>query len=178
MSAAAIQTGPIEDSKIRAMIVAINDQYSKWKGSSVNWVNWRKDSCQIKVVYDDTVSFALFLDFKYKDASKGVPFAHRDNVLRLLHGRHSTVAPCRLMRDEPSFAFREHDVFVAPSEMYELATQVCGDEVELSFFYIQECTGSRKHFVELGRALVPGECGLKWSAGQLTGHCIEGDRFL
>lgn len=174
----AIATPLIDQTSVQALLAAARPSYSKWLGSSVGWVNWRKDSCQIKIVYDDMPSFAVFVDFKFANTSSGVPYRLRDEVLRALHKRHSSEPATMSNNGYMHYCFVAKDKHISVQEVLDLADTLPPQGVEICVYYMQESPCVRPYFEMLGRALVVGECGLKWFNGELSGHRTEDRTFL
>lgn len=171
-------TNPIADDRIKAFLAAARPSYAKWFGTAVGWVNWRRDSCQITMSYDDVCGFFLCVDIKAVPDSQVSIYQVRDAALKRLHAKYSKVQVCTLMNGEASYDFRMEGEFLGAQEVINAVLAVCPEGVEIRVFYVQDSSSCRPHFPLLARALVPGETGLVWKDGMLSGYAnLSGANF-
>lgn len=131
--------------------------------TSVHYVNWRKESVQIKFGFNDSEALEVYVDFKAPTLSQSIQ--NRDRVLKTLFSRHSP----KEKPFEDRFGYIDWSFikrgFVSPNEAVEIA-QSLGLEVSV----IYKSTSKREMLADIGLPIVAGETGKEWIDGNYQSY--------
>jgi hypothetical protein len=153
---------------------AIKENVPYWckkQYSRLTWVDWRQDSVQIKMNWNEISSFEVYIDFKAEN--KTVSRHNRDHILQVLFNHYCPdKKPSRNRWEELEYTFMT-DSFVSPNKVAEVA-----DNLGYEYTIIYKTDGSRDFMEKIGLPIVPGETGKEWINGVYNSYSPRGGKNL
>lgn len=141
------------------------------KGTSVDWVNWRKGQYQIKVCWNGNCGLACYLNF--------FSSADRDAVHAELFKRYADPGTKPYLEEGHGWTKLRHSFFtqslLSINELAEVAHEMGR---KFTIIYVQECVEFRYLFTIMGIPLVPGEMGKEWIDGIMHPYSCETGKNL
>ncbi|TNC80796.1 MAG: hypothetical protein C9356_11780 [Oleiphilus sp.] len=154
---------------------AVNTNVPSWckrKHSRIVWVNWRKNTTQIKLSWNDSEAFEVYVDFKAD--TKAQSGRNRDEVLKKLFKLFAPPGkePFRDRWGHLNYHFCTAR-FITPNHVGEIA-----DALGYEYTVIYRVYGDQDYMKAIGLPIVAGETGKEWIKGKYHSYAPERGKNL